>query len=62
MPPPGEIELRESSSPVPAQMMFGLDGAMAMSPIEMTFSPVNSGKNCTPPLMVFQIPPAAAAT
>ena len=43
-------------------MMSGLEGARAMSPIEMTFSFSNSGKNIVPALMVFQIPPVAVAT
>src|SRR5688500_5349920 len=35
IPPPGEIELRELGSPLPAQTMLVSEGAMAMSPIEM---------------------------
>src|SRR5919106_1545749 len=62
MPPPGEIELRESSSPVPAQTMFVSEGAMARSPIEITRSLSNTGRNVVPALVVFQIPPVAAAT
>ena len=35
MPQPGEIVLRESSSPVPAHTCIVSDGAIASSPIEM---------------------------
>ena len=44
MPPPGEIELRESSSPVPAHTMSGLLGAIARSPIEITRSSSKTGR------------------
>jgi hypothetical protein len=43
-------------------MILGLDGAIAMSPIEITRSLSNTGKNIVPALMVFQIPPVAVAT
>jgi hypothetical protein len=42
-------------------MMLGFDGAIAMSPIEMCRSFCQTGKKLIPPLIVFQIPPAAAA-
>ena len=61
MPPPGEIEFRESSSPVPAQICRVSEGAMAMSPMEMTRSVWNRGRKVIPLFVVFQIPPAAAA-
>src|ERR671919_1029565 len=61
MPPPGEIELRESSSPISAHTMFVSDGAMARSPMEITRSWSNTGRKVVPALVVFQIPPAAAA-
>src|SRR5712692_11752136 len=62
MPQPGEIVLRESSSPVPAQTCVVSLGAMASSPIEMQRWLSNTGRNVVPALVVFQIPPAAAAT
>src|SRR5688572_28609877 len=62
MPPPGEIELRESSSPVPAHTCIVSLGAIARSPIEITRSLSNTGRNVVPAFVVFQIPPAAAAT
>src|SRR5882762_10389686 len=62
MPQPGEIVLRESSSPVPAHTCIVSDGAIANSPIDTHFSLSNTGRNVVPALVVFQIPPAAAAT
>src|SRR3989442_9463428 len=62
MPQPGEIVLRESSSPVPAHTCVVSDGAIASSPIDTHFSLSNTGRNVVPALVVFQIPPAAAAT
>src|SRR6266571_5260354 len=62
MPQPGEIVLRESSSPVPAHTCVVSDGAIATSPIDTHFSLSKTGRNVVPALVVFQIPPAAAAT
>src|SRR6266480_174827 len=62
MPQPGEIVLRESSSPVPAHTCVVSDGAIASSPIETHFSFSKTGRNVVPALVVFQMPPAAAAT
>src|SRR5216110_1133781 len=62
MPQPGEIVLRESSSPVPAHTCIVSDGAIASSPIDTHFSFSKTGRNVVPALVVFQIPPAAAAT
>ncbi len=62
MPYPGETLLRESSSPVPAQMIFGSLGAIAMSPIEATGACSQSGMKVVPALIVFQMPPVAPAT
>src|SRR5213078_4949034 len=62
MPQPGEIVLRESSSPVPAQTCVVSLGAIASSPIEMQRWLSNTGWNDVPALVVFQMPPAAAAT
>src|SRR6267378_2559814 len=61
-PHPGEIVLRESSSPVPPHTCIVSDGAIATSPIATHFSLSNTGRNVVPALVVFQIPPAAAAT
>src|SRR6267143_5956201 len=62
MPQPGEIVLRESSSPVPAHTCIVSDAAIASSPIDTHFSLSKTGRNVVPALVVFQIPPAAAAT
>src|SRR2546426_3278475 len=62
MPQPGEIVLRESSSPVPAHTCVVSDGAIATSPIDTHFSLAKTGRNVVPALVVFQMPPAAAAT
>src|SRR5256885_15117754 len=62
MPQPGEIVLRESSSPVPAHSCSVSLGAIASSPIEMQGWLSNTGRNDVPALVVFQIPPAAPAT
>src|SRR5690349_3415845 len=62
IPHPGEIVLRESSSPVPAHTCIVSDGAIATSPIEIHRSLSNTGRNDVPALVVFQMPPAAPAT
>src|SRR6266516_1868114 len=62
MPQPGEIVFRDASSPVPAHACIVSDGAIATSPIETHFSLSNTGRNVVPALVVFQMPPAAAAT
>ena len=54
--------MRESSSPVPAQTCVVSLGAIMSSPIEMQRWLSNTGRNEVPALVVFQIPPAAAAT
>src|SRR3954463_1757884 len=61
-PPPGSIVLRVFGSPVPAQTMFVSVGAMASTPIEITDLSSKTGRHVTPLFVVFQIPPAAAAT
>ena len=61
MPQPGEMVLRESSSPVPAQTCVVSLGAMASSPIDTQRWLSNTGRNVMPALVVFQIPPAAPA-
>src|SRR2546428_9537084 len=62
IPQPGEMVLRESSSPVPAHTCIVSDGAIASSPINTHFSLSNTGRNVVPALVVFQMPPPAAAT
>src|SRR5213592_2336346 len=52
MPQPGEIVLRESSSPVPAHTCIVSDGAIASSPIDTHFSLSNTGQNVVPALVV----------
>src|SRR5260221_14787227 len=54
--------LREFGSPVPAHTVFVSDGAMASMPMEMMFLSSNTGRHVTPLLVLFQMPPPAAAT
>src|SRR6267378_101939 len=61
MPQPGEIVLRESSSPVPAHTCVVSLGVIATSPIEMQRWLSKTGRKVTPALVVLQIPPAAPA-
>src|SRR5436305_14671950 len=61
MPHPGEIVLRESSSPVPAHTCVVSDGAIASSPIETHFSLSKTGRNVVPALVVFLLLTAVAA-
>ena len=60
-PQPGEMVLRESSSPVPAHTCSVSLGAIASSPIAMQRWLSNTGRNVMPALVVFQMPPAAPA-
>jgi hypothetical protein len=53
--------LRELGSPVPAHTCVVSLGAMASMPIEMTRWLSNTGRQVTPLLVDFQIPPPAAA-
>src|ERR1043166_2346642 len=65
IPLPGESELRELGSPVPAQTWLVSDGAIASIPIETTPSvpfPPKTRRKVVPALTVFQMPPAALAT
>jgi hypothetical protein len=48
-------------SPVPAQITFGSDGAMARSPNVLTAWPSKMGVQVVPLLVDFQIPPEAVA-
>src|SRR5260221_268066 len=61
-PEPGPPLLREFGSPVPAHTVFVSDGAMASMPMEMMFLSSNTGRHVTPLLVLFQMPPPAAAT
>src|SRR5688572_10551959 len=54
--------LREFGSPVPAHICIVSDGAIASIPIDTTGWLSKTGRKVTPPFVVFQIPPAAAAT
>ena len=60
MPPPIEVELRGLPSPVPTQMMSGLDWLIATAPIEATGCSSNTGVQVSPPLSEIQTPPVAA--
>src|SRR5258708_33740355 len=60
-PQPGEIVLRESSSPVPAHTCAVSFDRTASSPIETQRWLSNTGRNDVPALVVFQMPPAAPA-
>src|SRR6266849_1082747 len=61
MPQPGEMVLRESSSPLPAHTCRVSLGAMANSPMEMQRWLSKTGRKEVPALVVFQTPPAAPA-
>src|SRR5512146_903156 len=60
-PPPGEMVLREFGSPVPAHTCIVSLGAMASMPIETTRWLSNTGRQVTPLLIDFHMPPPAAA-
>src|SRR6266513_1488781 len=62
IPQPGSMVLREFCSPVPAHTCCVSDGAMASAPMETHRCASKTGRNVTPLFVVFQIPPAAAAT
>ena len=61
-PPPGDTELREFCSPVPAHTCMVSLGAMASDPMEMTRWLSKTGRKVVPLLVVFHMPPAADAT
>src|SRR6185312_12943147 len=50
------------ASPVPAQMMLGLDGAIASAPIACTGMLSETGRNVAPLSADFHTPPDAAPT
>ena len=62
MPFPSEMWLRMNDSPVPAQTMFGFDGARASEPTDETSWLSKIDDQWMPPSVVFQIPPDAAPT
>src|SRR5215469_4160595 len=62
MPLPSETLLRVQASPVPAQIVLGDCGSMAIAPMDWTGSLSNTGLNVVPPLVDFQTPPLAAPT
>ena len=62
MPPPGSMELRELGSPVPAHTCCVSVGAIASIPMEMMRLSSNVGRQVMPLLVLFQMPPPAAAT
>src|SRR3954447_22107658 len=61
IPQPGSMVLREFCSPVPAHTCIVSDGAIAREPMDTHRCVSNTGRNVMPLLVVFQIPPAAAA-
>src|ERR1700723_1042165 len=57
-----ETLLRVHDSPVPAQMVLGDFGSMAMAPIDCAVCLSNMGLNVVPPFTDFHTPPLAAPT
>src|SRR5258708_21883576 len=62
MPGGGWMVFRVFGSPVAAQTMFVSEGAIASMPMEMIGLSSKTGRQVTPLFVVFQMPPAAAAT
>src|ERR1700719_3451035 len=62
MPSPIETLLRVQDSPVPAQMVLGDLGSMAMAPMDCAVCLSNMGLKVVPPFTDFQTPPLAAPT
>src|SRR5437879_13051035 len=62
MPLPTETELRVHDSPVPTQMIFGLDGSIVIAPIDLTGCLSNTGLKVVPPSSDFHTPPDAEPT
>src|ERR1041384_6868936 len=60
IPQPTEMWLRIHGSPVPAQTMFGSDGATAIEPTEETGWSSKIGVQWMPPSVLLKIPPDAA--
>ncbi len=59
MPSPSDTLERMNVSPVPTQTMFGLDGAMAMAPIDWADCSSKMGRQRLPPSVDFHTPPDA---
>src|ERR1700692_1909485 len=57
-----ETLLRGQHSPLPAQMVLGDFGSMAMAPMDCAVCLSNMGLNVVPPLTDFHTPPLAAPT
>src|SRR6266542_2120624 len=62
MPSPIETELRIQDSPVPTQIVFGLEGSIVIAPIDWTGCLSKTGLKVVPPSNDFQTPPLAAPT
>ena len=62
MPSPIETELRVQLSPVPTQTIFGLDGSIAIAPIDCTACLSKTGRNVVPPSSERHTPPLAEPT
>src|ERR1700719_724415 len=62
MPSPIETLLRVQDSPVPAQMVLGDFGSMAMAPMDCAVCLSNMGLKVVPPFTDFHTPPLAAPT
>src|SRR5438876_52385 len=59
-PSPPETELRVQDSPVPTQTLRGLEGSIAIAPIDCTACLSKTGLKRVPPSSDFQTPPEAA--
>ena len=59
MPLPSETLLRMKVSPVPTQITFGSDGAIAIEPIDWAGCSSKTGRQWTPASVDFQTPPEA---
>src|SRR6202140_3588284 len=62
MPSPMETLLRVQDSPLPAQMVLGDFGSMAMAPMDCAVCLSNMGLKVVPPFTDFHTPPLAAPT
>src|SRR6266545_626248 len=62
MPSPIDTELRVHDSPVPTQIVFGLDGSIVTAPIDWTGILSNTGWKLVPPSSERHTPPDAAPT
>src|SRR5882762_10116480 len=62
MPLPIDTLLRVHASPVPAQIVFGACGSIAIAPMDCADSLSKTGLNVVPPFEDFQTPPLAAPT